>query len=485
MDSSINYYVDHHPKQRAFYMAIYTLKPVVIGHRIIKRTLIQIRVLKQIFFQIKKIENGFPVCIILPASKKCRKDYLMNKKTAKIKALSQQYYDILNNGGGDTQQLVIDTLKKEILKNHPYEITKGTDNRWQTYVKDPDTGKRICVKGKTKSDIEAKLVERYKEMYAHIEKRTVDKMYHEWLIDYKTPRTESANTIKRHGQHYEKYLKGTALFKMQLDMVDKLTLESFCNKLVKDNNMTSHEYVNVKTIIKGLFEYAYDKGYIKKDPMETVRITVKFKQVAKKSGKTETYNSKEQEKLIQYLDEKYAETKDLSFLAVKLHFFIGLRIGELSALKWKDVIDMTHLHVEREEIRNQDTGVTEVVDHTKTRTDRTVLLVPKAYAVLNEVKTNGDAVPTEEGYIFTREGERLRARQIQYVLDKYQERSGMEVRKASHKIRKTYASNLSAAGVPIDEIREQLGHSNLSTTYKYIFNPLTEAETYERIKGAL
>ena len=55
----------------------------------------------------------------------------------------------------------------------------------------------------------------------------------------------------------------------------------------------------------------------------------------------------------------------------------------------------------------------------------------------------------------------------------------------SHKIRKTYASRLSANGVPIDCIRENLGHSNLATTLEYIYNPLTESETYELIKNAL
>ena len=38
-----------------------------------------------------------------------------------------------------------------------------------------------------------------------------------------------------------------------------------------------------------------------------------------------------------------------------------------------------------------------------------------------------------------------------------------------------------ANGVPIDFIREQLGHASLSTTYGYIYNPLTEAESYKML----
>ena len=87
-------------------------------------------------------------------------------------------------------------------------------------------------------------------------------------------------------------------------------------------------------------------------------------------------------------------------------------------------------------------------------------------------------------YLFERNGERLTARQVAYVLEKYAERQGVGT-KSTHKIRKTYASMLNAYGVPIDAIREQLGHSELSTTLSYIYNPLTEDATYSMIANAL
>lgn len=83
-----------------------------------------------------------------------------------------------------------------------------------------------------------------------------------------------------------------------------------------------------------------------------------------------------------------------------------------------------------------------------------------------------------------RNGERLTSRQIAYVLEKYAERQGVGT-KSTHKMRKTYASKLNAADIPLDFIREQLGHSNLSTTLGYIYNPLTEEETYSLLSNAL
>ena len=156
---------------------------------------------------------------------------------------------------------------------------------------------------------------------------------------------------------------------------------------------------------------------------------------------------------------------------------IGLRVGELVALRWSDWTDINHLHIMRKDIRNQDTGNYTVVGHTKTNRDRFVILVPKTLKTLNKISHESD-------YIFVRNGQRITARQIAYVLEKYTERQGVPT-KSTHKMRKTYASRLNANGVPLDAIREQLGHSSLSTTLGYIYNPLTEKETYKLIAKAL
>ena len=226
-----------------------------------------------------------------------------------------------------------------------------------------------------------------------------------------------------------------------------------------------------------MYRYAVRKKYTVENLADKIVISVKFRQVVKKTGKTETYNSEELADLNKYLDSMYTETEDTIYLAVKLNFMIGLRVGELVALRWTDWTDMNHLHIMREEVRNQDTRNYEVVEHTKTNRDRFVILVPKAIGILNKISHDSN-------YIFTRNGERITSRQVAYVLEKYAERKGKKT-KSTHKMRKTYASKLNANGVPLDAIREQLGHSSLSTTLGYIYNPLTEKETYSLISKAL
>ena len=73
----------------------------------------------------------------------------------------------------------------------------------------------------------------------------------------------------------------------------------------------------------------------------------------KKTGKTQTHNSEELENLNTYLDEMYAQTSDVAFMAVKMNFFMGLRVAELVALRWEDICEGNQIHIIREEERDQ------------------------------------------------------------------------------------------------------------------------------------
>lgn len=367
---------------------------------------------------------------------------------------------------------------EKVKQMHKYKITPpnpdSKKSRWQTHYIDA-SGKRVSIKAQTEEELWKKLVPLYFQE-KNFDKMLFSELYKEWL-EYKKTITNSINTIQRHEQHYKKYFLNSKLNNKKIHLIDELLLESESNRIVRDFNLTRKEWGNIKTILKGMFEYAVRKKYLTENPMNNVKISVKFRQVVKKTGKTETYNTDELKDLNKYLDFKFSETGDTVFMAVKMNFLLGLRVGELVALKWEDWIDLNHLHIVREEIKDRVTNTYSVVEHTKTNTDRFVCLVPKAINILQKI-------PKESEYIFVRDNERITSRQIAYVLEKYAQDMGLKT-KSTHKMRKTYASNLNAHGVPLDSIRELLGHSNLNTTLGYIYNPLTEKETYNLISQAL
>lgn len=383
-------------------------------------------------------------------------------------------YDMMSEDS--VHDMLMATKRDNVRKNHKYAITPPTTEkgRWQTCYIDSD-GKRKNIKAPTEPELLDKLIEVY---YGneHIDKLTFHDLFKEWL-EYKKTVSNSMNTIKRHEQHYIKYFANSILHCRKMKLIDTLTLESESNRIVRDNNLPRKEWTNIKTILLGMFDYAVRKKYLVINPMLDVRIQVKFRQVVKKTGRTQTYNSEELEQLNQYLADKYSETDDTAYLAVKFNFLVGLRVGELTALKWSDWEEENQLHVIREEVRDQTKNICLVVEHTKTHNDRFVVLVPKAIEILKRIERTGE-------YIFMRNGERIRGRQIAYVLEKYAERMNLST-KSTHKMRKTFTSRLASNGVPIDAIRELLGHSNLNTTLGYIYNPLTDNETYDLISKAL
>lgn len=313
---------------------------------------------------------------------------------------------------------------EQIKKKHSYALTPPSTakGRWQTFYKGSD-GIRKNIKAQTEEELWKKLIPIYFDN-ENIDNLTFFGLYKEWL-DYKKSIANSLNTIKRHEQHYRKYFESSVLHVTKIKKIDDLMLETECNRIVREFVLTQKEWSNIKTILIGVYELAIRKKYISVNPMEKVKILVKFKQVVRKTGKTETYNSDELKELNKYLDAMYVETNDTAYLAVKLNFMLGLRVGELVSVKWEDLTDLNHIHIVREEVRNQVSNQYEIVDHTKTNRDRFVVLIPKVINILQKLERTSE-------YIFARDRERITSRQIAYILEKYAERKGLET-KSTHK----------------------------------------------------
>ena len=90
--------------------------------------------------------------------------------------------------------------------------------------------------------------------------------------------------------------------------------------------------------------------------------------------------------------------------------------------------------------------------HTKTHQDRYIALVPKALDILRTLPHIGE-------FLFMRGTERVTSRQVNYILETY----------ASDSRRRTFASRCASAGMELETLRKDLGHSSLTTTLGYIY----------------
>jgi integrase len=229
-------------------------------------------------------------------------------------------------------------------------------------------------------------------------------------------------------------------------------------------------------------EFALDNEWIDRNPLSDIRFDRRlFKQKAYKTAETEVFDAGEKEKLIGWCMSEYRRRKDGAYLVPVLSLSIGTRVGETVALKWSDVIGERRLLVSRTEIMEHDTRRRYVAEHTKSHRTRTVDLSARALDTLAILRR--DAGGSE--WVFQRCGERVTARAVAYVLKQYSEKTGKPM-KSSHKLRKTYASDLFAAGVSAATCAKEMGHSDLKTFFNhYCYAPETDEATYRLINSAV
>lgn len=125
---------------------------------------------------------------------------------------------------------------------------------------------------------------------------------------------------------------------------------------------------------------------------------------------------------------------------------------------------MVHVHSQEISYKDPDTKkrVHEVVDYTKTEAgDRWIAIPDSALKVVEHIK---ELNPKGE-FLMTVDGRRMHTNSFNGQLARACTACGLEER-SMHKIRKTYATKLLDSGVPGKMVTNQMGHENISTTYK-------------------
>lgn len=173
-------------------------------------------------------------------------------------------------------------------------------------------------------------------------------------------------------------------------------------------------------------------------------------------------------------------------------FYLGLRVGELVALKEEDIKN-DKIMIMRMESRSFETSNEidykqsgrNVVEHTKTSAgNREIYLVPEARKII-EIILQQNRINKSEGYLFIVDGKRVYDTAIRWRVEKYCKKAGIKYR-SPHKIRKTWISKLIDAQMSINSIRELAGHEDERTTFKnYCYDRKTEKQRKEQLEETL
>lgn len=357
-------------------------------------------------------------------------------------------------------------------------IRKRKDGRWEGRYYIPDnTGGKKCksVYGHSYKEASEKLLNAKATIQNQMITDTqntgvVNDVAEKWLDVVKTTRKPA--TYQKYSNIYNKYIKP----KWGKFAIEELTQSEFSCSLPKTLGEST-----LKSILS-TFNLILEYG---NRTFNTKLIHLSYKtvhtSVISKSN-TNTINITDQKKLTEYL----LTELDVYKLGILLCLFMGLRLGEVCALKWDDIDTQCRiLHisrtVQRLRITTSSENCSDSPDNLKTalyvtspKTVHSQREIPIPDFIFEKLIEYYDEIKNHDTYML--KGRKpMDPRTYQYKFHNYLKEAGIEYIHF-HSLRHTFATNCISSGADAKSVSEILGHSNVNITLNRYVHPDMETK---------
>ena len=351
------------------------------------------------------------------------------------------------------------TKRQELLNNHLYKIWCGSNSKWYTYLPDEEKG-RILKKKSTKKDIEDVIMTYWDEI---INSPTIEEIFNEWN-DYRLKLKKISNSSHTRlkqvfKRHYSEFGK-----KRIKDITEDEFIE-FLERQIPEHSLSAKAFASLKTITKGILKRAKRKKLISYSPEDVLsQLDISNNEFSKiiKEDYEEVFNEQETQIAIKYLKDNL----DIRNSAILLMFITGARIGEIVALKPEDInVDKNTIKIGHIETRYEENGKTiyTVKLFSKTQSGNREIVIPSNYKWFLR---NLSAYSANKEWVFMEKDKRLTTLLIRKRVYKMCKDTNI-YKKSPHKIRATYDTILLDANLDKRFIKDQMGHSDITTSEKY------------------
>ncbi len=379
-----------------------------------------------------------------------------------------------------------EVLMKLILdKIHKYSIRQGCDGRWTTHIADsrkPEGHRRITKK--TKGDLYKFLLSFYgldedaglmdfNELFV----RYVD-YKKQFVGDPNKKRSLSPSTIRRYERDYEHYIKDSELARSLICKITPVQLEEQLVQMIHKHDMNERCASNVLGYISQALAFARRSGLIDKDPSEDVdRMRLlsvcKFTEPAEDSERV-LMPDEIRALHAAVLDQEQKHPKYMPNYAIELAMCTGMRVGEISALRWTDIQD-DGIHVDFSEHRldYSDRPSELVIGEPKNGKHRVIPMSQPICDLLSKVRSLGSE--SDEGFVFVRpDGRRYTGHDISCAASRRSAEAGIK-QTSIHQIRRTVSSELNEV-LPQKAVAGIMGHSEQVNERYYNYSLAENAE---------
>ncbi len=347
---------------------------------------------------------------------------------------------------------------------------------------DPVTGKR---KQKTKGGFPtkkeaqlaaAKMIQELADGVYIEEKNILFKDFaQEWLKLY-----ESTGKVKKSTVRVRKHEIGALMPYFANLQMKKITKKIYQDALysLKDQDGYAHNTLKgIHRTGKMIFDKAVELGVIKNDPTKYTQIPVVQKTVEDLEQEVQIPKYLEKEELGLFLRTAREQGREIDYPAFLLLAYSGLRVGEMLALKWKDInFETGEISVTKTYYNPTNNMVKYELLPPKTKKSRRVVDVPpivlseleRYKAKQNVIKMRYRKSYYDEDFIFTKIHKNPGYPELIKIIESRMTRllklAGLNTNLTPHSLRHTHTSLLAEAGVSLPQIMDRLGHTDDQTT---------------------
>lgn len=345
-------------------------------------------------------------------------------------------------------------------------IYKRKDGRWEArYIFSYDAcgkAKYRSLYAKTYSAAKAKLIKAQTVSPPSTKKSADSQRYEFWLSEWLRSKKNGIkdSTYIRYKNIIENHIK-PALGKYPISKIGTSLMESFVSEKLSHGRMDGNGGLSSKTVsdilavIKDSFRYARAFGTL---------TVCRFDKIAlKKSGEEmRVFSVSEQQRLLSVI----LNNPDRYKLGVFICLYTGIRVGELCALKWKNIsLGEKTVTVERtmQRLQSSDPNLPYktqlVVTEPKSSASRRVIPLPDfVVSVIKPFAGLPNAYVLSEKF-----GAAVEPRTMQNKFKSYLRMGGIEDANF-HSLRHTFATRCVEAGFDAKTLSEILGHSSVKIT---------------------
>lgn len=390
----------------------------------------------------------------------------------------------IENGMIDTalvQERIEMQKRKEILDKHPYSIWKGKDEYWHTYL--PHGNGRKLIKKKAKVDIENVVIDYWSEKVLNSFK---DRF---WIwVERQEKCGRSDNTISKYESDYKRFFEGDKIENVSLQDLSDEEISEFIQRLLNRKKIPYRALKAMFGYMNGVFEKARIDKVIETNPCQYVDLPI-FKQHCTekkpKTAKERTVSNEEKKLLINKLNVNYERNQsNIARYAVELSLYTGMRVGELSGLKWEDInYEECTITICRSEKYNRKKNEF-YISSTKNDKVRTFPLTEEIKDVLSRVKKAEIRNGFLSEFVFSDENGRVHTRKISECIRNMTMTKEFEHTKSIHAIRRTLNSNLRCNGVSATVAAALLGHTERVNEENYTYDVSSISEKMKIVEAA-